>query len=153
MSGEEINLHDVELGRITGEGLVKVNLRLEWKTRPYQTIHHDHRDSGYWAFGVSGSLWARRNSPDCYAAGQIIRAVKRLRTPTARELCRLWDRWHLNDMKGACAHMTTPKVYDRDTAPVCPESGYRYGSAWLVEEIPDEEIEAIRRVATWIRED
>lgn len=54
-------------------------------------------------------------------------------------------RWHLNGMKAGCAHQSVvweDSKYGRRpdlerTAP-CPETGYRYGSAWLSEPLPAE---------------
>jgi hypothetical protein len=55
-----------------------------------------------------------------------------------------WDRWHLNTMRAGCAHQTVVWEDSRygvrpslERTPVCPVSGYRYGSAWLVEVLPD----------------
>lgn len=62
---------------------------------------------------------------------------------TLAALATLGDRWHLNGMRAGCAHQDVvwedtglgrrPSL-DR-TAP-CPHTGYRYGSAWLVEPLP-----------------
>lgn len=66
------------------------------------------------------------------------------------ELLGIWERWHLNDMRAACAHQQAEadRLY-RDLpgygherarwielrALSCPE-GYKYGSAWLIELLP-----------------
>lgn len=50
------------------------------------------------------------------------------------ELCGIGTRWHLNSMRGACAHQAvSTTTQGRRTASPCPVSGYRYGSAWLAE--------------------
>lgn len=77
----------------------------------------------------------------------------------------LWDRWHLNEMRAACAHM--PRTLD-DLARIAPaglpqrygkpdvvgwaiehvrcaaDTGYRYGTAWLYEPVPGETLDELR---------
>jgi hypothetical protein len=62
-----------------------------------------------------------------YADGRPVRT-------DARRLAEIGERWQLNDMRAGCVHMGAGD----HTGEVCPESGYRWGSAWLVEEIPAE---------------
>lgn len=142
MSG--IILRDVRIGRIEREGWVDIDAKLTWVGSPMTTIDHQVVD-GYWRFSVSATLWAQTDSPDCYAAGQCIDEVRKL--PRAQTLCDLWERWHLNDMRAGCAHQTPAYLpgggYDLDAVPPCPETGYRFGHAWLLEPIPDDERERI----------
>lgn len=67
-------------------------------------------------------------------------------------LVAIWDRWHLNDMKAGCEHQEARYRVDPSERPdyrndykgstgdtlsgPCAECGYRYGSAWLFEELP-----------------
>lgn len=63
-------------------------------------------------------------------------------------LADLWERWHLNDMIAGCKHQeqgyrdgiagrpTYANNYAGMSEP-CPECGYRYGSAWNTEDVPD----------------
>lgn len=44
----------------------------------------------------------------------------------------LWRDWHLNDMHAECIHQADK--YSAD----CPETGYRYGSKWLAEAVPQD---------------
>lgn len=61
-------------------------------------------------------------------------------------LAEIADRWHLNTMRAGCAHQEVVYETDRygrrvpslDLTPPCPETGYRYGSAWLVEPLPED---------------
>ena len=60
-------------------------------------------------------------------------------------LRRLWQDWHLNDCKAACSHMP-PDAHARweaKEAVVCPETGYSYGSAWLVKPLTGEVLIAL----------
>ena len=64
------------------------------------------------------------------------------------ELATLWNRWHLNTMRAACAHMPAAdlvredngyggtRISTSDPRNTCAESGYRYGHAWLTEPVP-----------------
>ncbi len=55
----------------------------------------------------------------------------------------VWERWHLNDMRRECEHQramgwtyhTHRNEVTHDGYP-CPTCGYRIGSAWLREELP-----------------
>lgn len=58
--------------------------------------------------------------------------------PAAAELVRLWDEWHLNDMRAGCEHQRALgwRRYDDHPSEPCPTCGYKYGTAWLYEAIP-----------------
>jgi hypothetical protein len=80
-----------------------------------------------------------------------------------KKLLDVWDKWHLNDMQAGCVHqraMGWDKELINPDLPaeqknmkcweyppigyltgVCPECGYKYGSAWLFEEVPADVIE------------
>ena len=55
----------------------------------------------------------------------------------------IWARWHLNGMRAECQHQRAlgwkyndhhdPKTYQGEACPVC---GYKIGSAWLYEPVP-----------------
>lgn len=117
-------------------------------------------------------LSKRRSSPDFIVGiGQIHGEVRKIVQPDgsltvddAKRLADLWERWHLNTMRAACAHMDLSQVPDdvpenlpyaerqaggvdrytwiRTNLP-CPVSDYKYGSAWLAENVPDEVVEEI----------
>ena len=127
------------------------------------------------SLSVTGALYERdRPHADRYliACGQIadtLRAAFPGHAGIAR-LAALWDRWHRNDLRPACAHQmalgwdkepidpskptTTYGRFGQNTIASwnlkgwlpytlggylgrpCPDCGYRYGTAWLHEEIP-----------------
>lgn len=63
------------------------------------------------------------------------------------ELGEIWERWHLNDMRAACDHMSPDAhaLWNRGTVEECTAgSGYTYGRAWLTEEIPADVVERVR---------
>lgn len=79
------------------------------------------------------------------SCGQVPSEDRIIVTPhTSRQLIdsvdELWRDWHLNTMRAGCVHQG-PGAHLGD---VCPE-GYRYGSAWLAEELPADMLAAARR--------
>jgi hypothetical protein len=93
---------------------------------------------------------------NAWHAGQISEALAEIVKPAPgwtldeiAELRGIWDRWHLNTMRGGCVHQTvkvwenTPyRRIDLDGTTAHPNNacpvGYRYGSAWLAEILPDD---------------
>lgn len=72
--------------------------------------------------------------------GRITRPALGYTLADVRELHEVGTHWHLNTMRAACAHMDVPKGETGtellDAGIVCPETGYRWGHAWLTEELP-----------------
>lgn len=60
------------------------------------------------------------------------------------EILRLWQNYHLNEMHAGCEHQKKGSP----VGDVCPVCGYRYGSAWLYREIPENDLEAIKHLFT-----
>ena len=107
--------------------------------------------------GVSGPM----ASGDCKgSAGQCVNAVRSVDdfaagwdASSAARLATIWDRWHLNDtVPGTPRQMewiranTFPgypmeyyvwAVEGLTAAGLNPDQGYKYGSAWLTEQVPD----------------
>lgn len=146
-------------GTIAGEAYgykrrlrVTLDVRIERLERQatYQTTEH-YTVSAPLALSVQTGVW-RPDGQDVISGGPTVeplRAVARLGRPSPLltsaallELADIADRWHLNEMRAGCAHQTVvweDEPYHRpsltQTQP-CPVSGYRYGSAWLVEPLP-----------------
>lgn len=80
------------------------------------------------------------------------------------EFLKVWDAWHLNDMRAGCQHQTGPEwntseeinlgtttktagwVYEKEhphglLCKPCPVCGYKYGSAWRMEPVPESVLE------------
>jgi hypothetical protein len=86
-------------------------------------------------------------------------------TEKANKLWEVWEKWHLNHPRAGCEHQRAmgwgKKVLDmpeRIPLPIsgwvyesehpegelmkpCPECGYKYGSAWLEESVPEDVLE------------
>lgn len=56
------------------------------------------------------------------------------------EFLNVWDRWHLNDMRAGCEHQRAlgweKEGYDAHPSEACPTCGYKFGTAWKFEELP-----------------
>lgn len=77
---------------------------------------------------------------------------------TAAFIDELWNTHHLNDMQAACDHMT-PEMLARhegestsdwqtrmlDTV-TCPETGYKWGHAWLARKVPADVLTKARKL-------
>jgi len=83
-----------------------------------------------------------------------------IKNPVMIEIVRLWKLYHLNDMKAgdkeqekAVKEYTKNNSYDYEKVCEYLESknllvhnGYRYGTEWLKEEIPQEDLEKIKEL-------
>jgi hypothetical protein len=116
---------------------------------------------------ITGVEGPKRNGDATGSCGQCIGALDWITEPLV-DVARLrdvWNRWHLNDMRPACEHQRAASWGD-ETLEVgekreqkragwvyqgehprgvlmkpCPECGYKYGSAWLREEVPADVID------------
>jgi hypothetical protein len=103
-----------------------------------------------------------RRYADMVSGGQNIDDVRAIGSTRAKRIADLWDRWHLNGMRAACVHQAAAAAeiqaaakmrgyaQDRErwaalSALPCPE-GYRYGSAWLYEPVPDDVLAELRHL-------
>ena len=130
---------------------------------------------------LSGVEGPKANGDATGSCGQITDTLNELVTlapgydeAMVKELARLWDRWHLNDMRAGCEHQRAERWDERPIDPAkplrsygrhfegqthdswnmltwvtrkehpqgllgfpCPVCGYKYGSAWIKEEVPD----------------
>jgi hypothetical protein len=64
-------------------------------------------------------------------------------------LAKVWDRWHLNDMRAECEHQRALGwTFATHSGQKCPTCGYLIGSAWRKEELPAEVASFIRELPT-----
>lgn len=129
----------------------------------WQTVEHEPVPAQFYRLSITGeglvkgSTARRRNDIDF--GGQCIDELTHVAEPakgwTAKQLEDLrgiWSEWHLNDMTAGCAHQTpviAPDKYGREApslelTPACPETGYRYGHAWLVRTLPESVLTRVR---------
>jgi hypothetical protein len=146
--------HKMVLGKVDYNKSGRKNCKavLEWSLSPEGE------------FSMSASIWNPRET-DIYCGGQCVDEVVAYfpRNATAQRMAEIWRRWHLNHMKAGspaqAAHLRTlgEWTYGRDgfnshydwACEKLKEVGlledasylhngkpYRYGSAWLKEELP-----------------
>lgn len=127
-----------------------------------------HEDGDVWVeiewtgerLSISGVVGPRRGGNCTGSAGQIDdvlgeKILGGLPAADIAELCSVWKRWHLNDMRAgtvAQEDFLRSLDYDRSVdgdhfdwakrmlthARLQPHGGYSYGSAWLREDVPEE---------------
>lgn len=83
----------------------------------------------------TGDVYAK-HSRYPYACGQVQESL-----PEPHPIRAAWKRYHLNDMRSHCIHQ--PRSIKWDESAPCPHTGYRAGSAWLVEPVPADELTRI----------
>lgn len=159
---------ELALGTIPGEAYgyrtrlrVSVGIRIERLERreTYETTTHE-TVTGPLDLTVTSSVWTPSAS-DILTGGATREPIRELartgkpgrfwRPEGLEALASIGDRWHLNAMRAACAHQTV--VYEEGRygrqaslteTPPCPETGYRYGTSWLVEMLPDDVVTELR---------
>lgn len=96
--------------------------------------------------GVEGPLPGGNCLGSC---GQIDMSLEpskiKLATGWTRELLlrflAVWKNWHLNDMTAECEHQRARgETWSTHPSAVCPDCGYKLGSAWLKREVPEDVI-------------
>lgn len=137
---------------------VYMTVGLETVSGPMETV--DHRDvETVTRLSMTGKVHeGHRREP--VVAGQCKEALLEVTIPVGftmeqvHDMHATWDRWHLNDMKAACAHQTVvwethPRYGYRqpslDQTPRCPKTGYRYGHAWLYDPLPSDVLAKVKR--------
>lgn len=112
-------------------------------------------------FSMCAEIWNPRET-DVYTCGQCIESVAAYfpRDTKAQRMVAIWRRWHLNDMRAGTPAQEAwlrdnpivavyPESYyvkasaalaevGLNPDPNFTESGYLYGSAWVIETLPDD---------------
>lgn len=102
---------------------------------------------------------------DCpNSSGQCDSSIREIASdvPEIQEICDIWDRWHLNDMKaGTSKQMEALKGLEGEHTHekvvaflkgkhLYTDRGYAYGSAWLSEPVPARVIKRVKELLTAI---
>lgn len=78
------------------------------------------------------------------SAGQIVESLRQWFPEVVPYL-----KWHLNDMKAECVHQEARgETWILNPSAVCPDCGYKLGSAWLKRELPPEVIAWVETLGT-----
>jgi hypothetical protein len=131
-------------------------------------VYLKETDKGY-VFSASGSIWNPRKT-DIYSGGQNLNDIaKYIKAPLFKKIYTYWKKYHLNDMRPDCIHQrqenwsnvlldeTKPKTQDnmatwtlkKDNpkgllSEPCKICGYKYGTTWLFEPIPTDDLNGIK---------
>lgn len=143
------------LGTLADRSYVVVTLELRTREGEHTTITHGTVTDPVEVSLTGEQCIERFGRRDYLGGGQNVDTLADIVNPAPgwtlaeiRELATLWDRWHLNTMRAACAHMVPgdlaredngyggTRISTSDPRNTCPESGYRYGHAWLTEPVP-----------------
>jgi hypothetical protein len=168
---------DVPVGTVPGEPYgykraltVTVDVRMERLTRrdSYETTTHTQVRRPL-DFAITTSVW-RPDGRDIVAGGATVEPLRELTTyrngftaEIVAELLEL-EPWHLNGMTAACEHQIGDVlVYEDDkyspngkristSKTVCPVTGYKYGHAWLVRELPHGFTSRVRHIFASVKD-
>lgn len=154
----------LELGKVdyrkTGQRDCWVTLEVTLKYGPNTTAPHLDIDLQpcleVVEFTMSGSVWNPRRS-DIYTGGQNCDEIAALfpENKQVQRLVEIWSRWHLNTMTPGTrkqedylrTHPVKVEYPASHYTAACdalravglnPDGWYNYGSAWLVDRLPDE---------------
>jgi hypothetical protein len=109
---------------------------------------------------ICGNIWNPRET-DIYSCGQNIDTIAEyIHSPKMRRIKEIWEQWHLNGMRAGtpiqekavkewrnktnnhsfayteiCEYLKSINLYEVD--------GYKYGSAWLMEPLPQDIIDEV----------
>lgn len=164
-----INLGKVDYygtGRKVNMGEVKLELK-HITGNTHQRDIHLNPCPDYYVFTASGGIWDSRHY-DYIHAGQMIDTLMELypNHSQLQSIGKLWERWHLNDLKAgagpqnhfidtlkkagwqydytdACTKLSQAGIYEV----ALDDFTYKYGTAWLVEPLPQEVIDQILSLA------
>lgn len=163
-----------DLPKVDGYGIGRkncaANVDAEWRLG---VKYEGGKPSLYWEFSACGNIWNTRHT-DIICGGQCLDELNKIAEIHAvaefREVYDLWKKYHLNGMTaGSPAQESAIKEYKAENAKqgkrydyteacefleargLLDDEGYiyegkpyRYGTAWLVTEIPEADKERIR---------
>jgi len=150
------------IGKTADGDAVYVEIKIDTKTldNPVQTIHHE-MVSEVTRVSIMGHYFHKGSRRKDWTGGgqcvDMVAAVTRravgITANDIAQLVKIWNSQHLNDLRAGCAHQIPVwregkygREYDLDNTPACPETGYRFGSAWLYEVPSPEALAELERI-------
>ncbi len=145
---------------------VTMELRERDDSRGYKDIY-GNKVTSFVELSLVGEVWYKTSNGrllhESHSCGQIRSELSKAFSENAdvQELCALWERWHLNGMRAGNAKQneflameftaTNPYTYNKackalKNAGLYEHEGYKYGHAWLCEELPEEVIKRVREI-------
>jgi len=154
------------IARQYGERLavyLTLEIRPAQRVAPYRNIDHSPTGEDALEVSISGEAWHARQDGgrdrrygDCVTAGQIVDTLRAVGSSRALRVADLWDRWHLNGMRGNCEHFPDRAYHPGEPCPaglpLDPPADsvsripavYTSGSAWLHEPVPADVLAELR---------
>lgn len=130
-------------------------------TKGFRSIDLKKRRTPLLTLSITGTVRDQRGAEWSGQCTDVVRKVWGA-YPEVVELCDLWDRWHLNDLRAGSRkqsdalrgkknrtkhdHYTWACNYLKRKG-LLTDQGYRYGNAWLFEEIPATVVARIKTLA------
>ena len=94
-------------------------------------------------------VFAATGRVDRICFGQIIDKIyDKLPNEKTKLLNEIWKKYHLNHMHPGCIHQREfeNEPYENHENDICPICNYKYGTAWIYEEIPADIIKRIKEL-------
>lgn len=150
---------DLELREKGGEAIFTIDPAT--KERNYTGEHTPK----YLELSICGDIWNKTNT-DIFCGGQCLDTIAEfVKTPLFKEIYRFWKLYHLNGMHAgtpeqeaaieaweaqgnrydytkACEHLKSVGLYEVELN----GKPYRYGSAWLHQDIPEADLARIKEI-------
>lgn len=143
----------------------EIELRQEKRDSGYVTIDLNQIDS-YTELSICGNVYMSHWRNDAYTCGQCLDTILELfpHDKFVQLVHRIWDRFHLNGMnsgtrkqrelvKALYSLILPNERYDYTVAcdflaenDLLVDNGYKYGTAWLVELLPEDIIQVIEDI-------
>lgn len=112
---------------------IVVTLTLTDFEGPATTVGHEEVDC-YTRLLFTGEVF-NKHAHHPFAVGQVQEYLP------SGALRNAWDRWNLNDLRTHCEHQPVQVPWD-ECLP-CVFTGYRAGSAWLLEPVGEDDIQRL----------
>lgn len=162
--GNPYLLDRVIVGRTPDGNLVALSVTLGWRDDATRASTEHKSLPGYTALVITAECWHARSAehptahhgvadtPDILRAVADHGPVTRATGDALTTIAALCERWNLNDLQPGCSHQGAPEADwgapdAMANVPVCAVSGHEWGSAWLVQEIPDDVVAHLYRLA------
>jgi len=132
--------------RITMPGFETIDGR---KAKVFADIRFDGR-----RLSISAVVGPMANGDCRGSCGQCVGSVRECElaaewTEDMRtRLVEVWERWHLNDMRAGCEHQRALGWTNENMSQPCPTCGYKYGHAWLFEQVPSDVLDFLESLPT-----
>ena len=102
-------------------------------------------------FSAVGSIWNSQHT-DWICGGQNIDKIYEFfkNDKKVETIYNIWKKYHLNDFHPGCEHQRAlgweEDGYEKHPSEPCPVCGYKFGSFWNFEEIPNDIIKEIENI-------